>query len=64
MAIAQHRLTEKDYETFVQSGIEGLWELHDGVLVEKPGMTWDHQVVMVNLVVQIAPQLSKDQYRV
>ena len=40
MAIAQHRLTEQDFEAFLLSGIEGLWELHDGVLVEKPPMSW------------------------
>jgi Uma2 family endonuclease len=71
MAIAQHRLTEEDFEAFLLSGIEGLWELHDGVLVEKPGMSWDHQnvminlvVQMINLVVQLKQQLPKHAFRV
>jgi hypothetical protein len=41
MAVAQ-RMSEAAYEEFVLSGVEGLWELHDGVLVEKPGMSWEH----------------------
>ena len=49
MTIAQHRLSEQDFEAFLLSGIEGHWELHDGVLVEKSPMTWDHQVVMIEL---------------
>ena len=41
MAVAQ-RMSEQEYETFVQSHPGGRWELHDGVLVEKPGMSWRH----------------------
>ena len=47
MAIAQHRLTDQDYEAFVLSGIEGQWELHDGILVEKPAMTLAHSKVFM-----------------
>jgi Uma2 family endonuclease len=64
MAIAQHRLTEQDFEAFLLSGIEGHWELHDGILVEKPPMTWDHQVVMIELAYQLRQQLPKHSYRV
>ena len=64
MAIAQHRLTEQDFEAFLLSGIEGHWELHNGVLVEKPSMTWDHQVVMINLALQLGRQVSREAYRV
>jgi Uma2 family endonuclease len=35
-------MSEAAYEDFVLSGAEGSWELHDGVLVEKPGMSWEH----------------------
>jgi Uma2 family endonuclease len=41
MSIAQ-RLSETEYEQFVQSTPDGVWELHDGRLVEKPGMSWEH----------------------
>lgn len=64
MAIAQHRLTDQDFEAFLLSVVEGLWELHDGVLVEKPAMTWDHQVVMINLAVQLNRQLAMEAFRV
>jgi Uma2 family endonuclease len=64
MAIAQHRLTKQDFEAFLLSGIEGLWELHDGVLVEKPAMSWDHQNVMMNLALQLRLQLPKNRFRV
>lgn len=64
MAIAQHRLSEQDFEAFLLTGIEGHWELHDGVLVEKSPMTWDHQVVMINLALQLGRQVPKDAYRV
>ncbi len=64
MIIAQHRLSDQDFEAFLLSGIEGHWELHDGVLVEKPGMSWDHQVVMINLAVQLNQQLDRDAFRV
>ena len=49
MAVAQ-RMSEKAYEEFVLSGVDGLWELHDGRLVEKPGMSWRH------LDIAVAPQ--------
>ena len=41
MAVAQ-RMSEAAYQEFVLSGVQGSWELHDGRLVEKPGMSWKH----------------------
>lgn len=64
MTIAQHRLTEEDFEAFLLSGIEGHWELHDGVLVEKPGMTWNHQNVAFELGHQLRLQLPKGRFRI
>lgn len=64
MATTQHRLSEQDFEAFLLTGIEGHWELHDGVLVEKPGMTWDHQDAMVNLAMQLRTQLPRNRYRI
>ena len=64
MTIAQHRLTEEDFEAFLLSGIEGHWELHDGVLVEKPGMTWNHQNVALELGHQLRLQLPKGHFRI
>ncbi len=64
MAVPQHQLTNEDFEAFLLSGIEGHWELHDGVLVEKPGMTWDHQVAMVELASQLRIWLPRHAFRV
>ncbi len=49
MAVAQ-RMSEAAYIEFVESGVEGDWELHDGVLVEKPGMSWDHGRIVTRLL--------------
>lgn len=64
MAIAQHRLTKQDFEAFLHSGIEGNWELYDGILVEKPPMTWDHQNLAFELGHLLRLQLPKDRFRV
>lgn len=63
MAVAQ-RMTEQEYETFVQSHPDGQWELHDGVLVEKPGMTWRHLDFAFELGHVLRYQLDRDEYRV
>jgi Uma2 family endonuclease len=63
MAVAQ-RMTEQDYVEFVESGIEGMWELHDGRLVEKPGMSWKHLNMIPFLIAAILPQLDPGIYRV
>jgi Uma2 family endonuclease len=63
MAVTQ-RMSEQEYEAFVHSGVEGLWELHDGVLVEKPGMSWKHMAIASLLGVLLQNQLDLDEYRV
>jgi Uma2 family endonuclease len=40
------------------------WELHDGLLVEKPGMSFQHHDVSFYLGHQLAQQLDRSQYRV
>ncbi len=64
MAIAQHRLTDQDFEAFVFSGIEGQWELHDGILVEKPAMTLAHMDVISRLCFHLQRQLDVEQFSV
>ena len=63
MAVAQ-RMSEADYEEFVLSGAEGLWELHDGVSVEKPGMTWRHGDTIEDLGYSLRQQLDRRIFRV
>ena len=63
MAVA-HRMTEQAYEAFVLSGVERLWELHDGELVEKPGMSWEHLNINSLLGHLLQDQLDPSDYRV
>jgi Uma2 family endonuclease len=63
VAVAQ-KLTEQDYIEFVLSHPEGQWELHDGVLVEKPGMSWRHLNSITQLILDIGPQLDENEHRV
>lgn len=63
MAVAQ-RMSEREYEQFVMTGAEGAWELHDGVLVEKPAVTWDHGRITTRVARQLLPQLDETEYEV
>ena len=63
MAVA-HRMSEHDYEAFVLTGVEGLWELHEGSLVEKPGMSWKHLDCIAQLVRHLGNQLDGTDFRV
>ena len=62
MAVAQ-RMSEEAYQEFVLSGVEGAWELHDGRLVEKPGMSWEHTTIASLLVADLQHQLDIREYR-
>ena len=59
MAVAR-RMTVQDYERFVMTGVKGAWELHDGVLAEKPGMSWDHGRIIHRFARQVLPQLDEE----
>ena len=63
MAVEQ-RISEEAYKQFVQSGVEGSWELHDGRLVEKPGMTFRHGQIPMLLGHFLLSQLDRDAYAV
>jgi Uma2 family endonuclease len=63
MAVAQ-RMSEQAYQEFVLSGAEGAWELHDGRLVEKPGVTWEHADIAMELAYLLRHQIPHDEYRV
>jgi Uma2 family endonuclease len=63
VAVAQ-RMSEQEYEDFVLSGVDGQWELHDGMLVEKPGISWKHLDVIAELVHLLRSQLDRSQYAV
>src|SRR5262245_39886970 len=63
MAVAQ-RMSDAAYQDFVLSGVEGLWELHDVRLVEKPGMTREHMAIAAKLGVLFRNKLDFEEYRV
>jgi Uma2 family endonuclease len=61
---AEQRISEEAYQQFVLSGVEGSWELHDGRLVEKPGMTFRHGQIPMLLGHFLLSQLDRDAYAV
>jgi len=63
MAVAQ-RMSEDAYQQFVLTGVEGAWELHDGRLVEKPGITWKHGSIVALLSHLLQLQLDWSEYQV
>ena len=63
MAVEQ-RISEEAYQQFVLSGVEGGWELHDGRLVEKPGMAFRHGQIPMLLGHFLLSQLDRDAYAV
>jgi Uma2 family endonuclease len=63
MAVEQ-RISEEAYQQFVLSGVDGSWELHDGRLVEKPGMPCRHGQISMLLGHFLLSQLDRDAYAV
>ena len=47
----------------MQSHPDERWELHDGVLVEKPGMSWRHLNAITRLISAFDRHLDEDEYR-
>jgi Uma2 family endonuclease len=62
MAVATH-LSEQEYRELVLGDDDHLWELWDGVLVEKPPMNMRHDVAAY-LGAQLIFQLDQNEYRV
>jgi Uma2 family endonuclease len=58
MAVTQ-RISEQAYQAFVLSGAEGDWELHDGRLVDKPGMSWKHGGIVMLLGHLLMTQIDR-----
>lgn len=63
MAIAQ-RLSEAEYEQFVVAHPDQRWELVEGQLREKPGMSWEHDDVVSLLGHLLQLRLDRNEYRV
>ena len=63
MAIAT-RISNTAYERLALAEPERKWELWDGHLREKPGMTFAHNDVAAELGFRLRSQLNRDEYRV
>ena len=63
MAVAQ-KMSEQEYEAFALVHPDGQWELHDGLLVEKPRMSFAHGEIPALLAHFLLQQLDRDEYRV
>jgi Uma2 family endonuclease len=58
------RMSEGEYEAFVLSAPEGVWELHEGRLVEKPVLDGARGTVVSRLAGQLLTQLDPAEYTV
>ena len=58
------RMTEEEYRAFALGDGNGQWELVDGELREKPGMSVEHGDWMIVLAAELHRQLDRSQFRV
>jgi Uma2 family endonuclease len=61
MAVAQ-RISESEYEQIVLAEPVERWELIEGRLREKPGMSWDHGRIVSLLIQRLGAQLNPYHY--
>ncbi len=57
------RVREAAYRRLALAQPDRQWELHDGRLREKPGMSVEHGDVMIELVHSLRSQLDRSEYR-
>src|SRR5215210_7893806 len=57
-------MSEAEYRRFALGDPQGQWELHQGQLREKPGMSVEHGGVMMLLVEWLLNQLDRNEYRI
>ena len=58
------RISEEEYQEIVLAEPDRQWELYEGRLRERPGMTWEHGDVVEMLSRLLGNQLDRRQYRV
>lgn len=63
MSVA-HRISEAEYEQIVLAEPIEKWELIEGRLREKPGLSWDHNRVVMMLGLLLLRQLDLHQFHV
>ena len=57
-------VSAKTFEQLVLEDSDRTWELHHGRLVEKPSMTWEHNIAAHNLIAELNSQLDRRVYHV
>jgi len=57
-------VTDEEYERLALEDRGRLWELHDGRIREKPGMTWEHGGIVAFLGYLLQHQLDRRQFQV
>lgn len=62
--IVSERITAETYERIALSDPSRSWELHQGRLREKPGMSWEHGDVIALLSHLLQHQLDRNEFRV
>jgi Uma2 family endonuclease len=63
MSVAQH-ISEGEYEQIVWADPDRKWELVEGRLREKPGMSWEHGELLILLGHLLLRQLDRRQFSV
>jgi Uma2 family endonuclease len=63
MSVAQ-RISEAEYEQIVLAEPIEKWELVEGRLREKPGMSWEHLDIVMELGTLLKNQLDRAEFRV
>ena len=63
MSVAQ-QISAAEYEQIVRADPDRMWELVEGHLREKPGMTWEHSDLVTWLAHLLLQQLNSDEFRV
>jgi Uma2 family endonuclease len=63
MAVAQ-KVSVQEYEVFALAHPDGQWELHNGRLMEKPGVSWEHGGITTFLGHFLLLQLDWSQFTV
>ena len=57
-------VSERTFEQVVREDPDGRWELHGGLLVRKPAMTFDHNRIAIWLAHLLLNQLDRTRYDV
>ena len=57
-------VSEETYRQLAVEDVDGQWELHCGRLVQKPGMSYEHSHLTMELVRLLFTQLHTEEYTV